>query len=63
MRAIQKAVEVIGDINGNKIADRITNFSSQNVPEIDSINRLNTTSQTEGAMPREIYTPPEICDT
>ena len=59
-RAIQNTLEAIGDLIGNKIADKITNTSSENVPETNSINRFNSTLQTEGAIPKEIYILPKI---
>ena len=44
-RAIQKTAEATGDLFGNKTADKIANTSSQNIPETNSLNGLNTTSQ------------------
>ena len=58
-RAIQNTLEAIGDLIGNKIADEITNTSSENVPETNSINRFNSTLQTAGVIPKEIYILPK----
>ena len=58
-RAIQNTLEAIGDLIGNKIADKITNTSSENVPETNSINRFNSTLQTERVIPKEIYILPK----
>ena len=41
-----KTAKAIGDLTGNKIVDKMTDISSQNVPGTNSTNGLNTTSQT-----------------
>ena len=55
-RVIQEAAEAIAESTGNKLADvvaksyngdRITRTTSQNIPETNSINGLNSTLQTK----------------
>ena len=58
-RATQTTPEATGDFIYNKIADKKTNMSSQNVLKTNSLNRLNTTLQTENVTPKEIYIPPK----
>ena len=57
-RAFQKTVcnKILVRI---KIADKISNTSSQNGPEINSIKSLNTAIQTEDAIRSGIYISPE----
>ena len=45
--------DTLGDLIGNKIADKITNTSSQN------FSKTNTTSEIKGVIPKEMYIPPE----
>ena len=58
-RAIQTIAEATGDFIYNKIVDKKTNTSSQNVLKTNSLNRLNTTSQTKSVTSKEIYIPPK----
>ena len=60
-RVIQEAADAIAESTGNKLADvvakscngdRITRTTSQNIPETNSINGLNSTLQTK----RNIHT-------
>lgn len=45
-RLIEKTEKAIGDLTGNKIVDKMTDVSSQNVPGTNLTNGLNITSQT-----------------
>ena len=52
-RAIQKTPEAIGDLIGNKIADKITNASKKSRDEESSSTEVNK------EMPKERYTSPK----